>query len=769
MTGMLKLKNGSEKLRAGTDSISSEYEGSFSLPIKLIICLVAGFVLADSVIGGARSPLVISFVGTLSLFPSIAGFAGAMISFLVLGTLSDSVTTMIAMLVIIFSNFIVVDIMKKKPSSIARCITTGVACFLSEIVISISMELNSVLILAMVCRALLCALATYFADRTISSAKGNPRMFLNGDNAISVAVVYVLLVATMSNISFGMINIGRIFGMTLILVTAFKSGFRGSSVVSILTSFGIVLASTVLGRDTMLLAFAGLVCGLFVSGGKISTASVFVVANILGIVLLGLLSGSERFACDVVIATVLFFIIPEKWYSAFFIGIGRKQPAVSQLLEQRIDFVRKTFKDVRQSTDKAGIAFERRTEAEDISAEVCSKVCSVCRDSMFCCESDLHRVVTYFASVEAILSEKGYIVEKDLPKGLIHCAKKEKLVTTFNNAYKQLQMDRRTGDTYSFLREMSLEQMITTEDMLKSINEGMTELAGCDDIRTTKARNILVAYGAKFPVVSVMQDGEGRLFVEAYIKGMIKGDMSVVKNKISDVFEREFSQPVINCIEKVTKICFYESPVFDIDIGACKKTGSERTSGDTQIYFNDGKGRFYFIISDGMGSGARAAVESCMTVTLLKKLLLSGVGYDCAFRIINLILLTKSPDEMFATIDLMCINCYTGQADILKLGAAQTFLKTNGIIKCIESYSTPVGIINTIEFEHRTTFLNDGDCAVMLSDGIEEENFALIKECMADKNVSASKSATRIIENCSDDAGKKVDDKSIFVLKISKI
>ena len=46
--------------------------------------------------------------------------------------------------------------------------------------------------------------------------------------------------------------------------------------------------------------------------------------------------------------------------------------------------------------------------------------------------------------------------------------------------------------------------------------------------------------------------------------------------------------------------------------------------GDSIVCFNDDKGNFVSLISDGMGTGGRAAVDSMMTVNLMEKLVKSG-------------------------------------------------------------------------------------------------------------------------------------------------
>lgn len=64
--------------------------------------------------------------------------------------------------------------------------------------------------------------------------------------------------------------------------------------------------------------------------------------------------------------------------------------------------------------------------------------------------------------------------------------------------------------------------------------------------------------------------------------------------------------------------------------------------GDHCTYFNDGLGRMVMIVSDGMGSGGRAAVDGAMAAGILAKLAKAGISFDCALRIVNSALLVKS-------------------------------------------------------------------------------------------------------------------------------
>ena len=78
--------------------------------------------------------------------------------------------------------------------------------------------------------------------------------------------------------------------------------------------------------------------------------------------------------------------------------------------------------------------------------------------------------------------------------------------------------------------------------------------------------------------------------------------------------------------------------------------------GDHYDVFADGRGRMVVIISDGMGTGGRAAVDGAMAAGIMGKLIKAGLGFDCALRIVNSALVVKSGDESLATLDVATVD-----------------------------------------------------------------------------------------------------------------
>ena len=78
-------------------------------------------------------------------------------------------------------------------------------------------------------------------------------------------------------------------------------------------------------------------------------------------------------------------------------------------------------------------------------------------------------------------------------------------------------------------------------------------------------------------------------------------------------------------------------------------------------------GERYIILSDGMGTGKRAKLDSMFAVNLASRLLKAGVSLSTAHRLINSILRVKGWEESFATLDILKLDLCGGIAEFLRI------------------------------------------------------------------------------------------------------
>ena len=132
---------------------------------------------------------------------------------------------------------------------------------------------------------------------------------------------------------------------------------------------------------------------------------------------------------------------------------------------------------------------------------------------------------------------------------------------------------------------------------------------------------------------------------------------------------------------------------------------------------NDGK--YMIAISDGMGKGKKAYEESSITIDILEKMMDAKINDEVIINTINNMLLLKSSDEMFSTIDLGIMDLKKGYLETIKMGACSTYIKRdNKDIDLISSSSLPVGILSEIKPDRKSVKIKNDDYIIMVSDGI---------------------------------------------------
>ena len=153
-------------------------------------------------------------------------------------------------------------------------------------------------------------------------------------------------------------------------------------------------------------------------------------------------------------------------------------------------------------------------------------------------------------------------------------------------------------------------------------------------------------------------------------------------------------------------------------VAAATSSDTKDESGDSMLTCNLPDGRLAIILSDGMGKGLKAQVESQAVVKLLRKLLKNGVQPSRAIKIVNKRLV--GVEESFATVDLTIIDKCIGTASLYKMGATTSFLVRDKKVKKIEQAALPVGMIKSVKASQLKVKLSPGDTLVIVSDGITE-------------------------------------------------
>lgn len=166
---------------------------------------------------------------------------------------------------------------------------------------------------------------------------------------------------------------------------------------------------------------------------------------------------------------------------------------------------------------------------------------------------------------------------------------------------------------------------------------------------------------------------------------------------------------------------------FAVTVAVCQeaKRGQE-INGDAVVHFQKGN-KYYVILCDGMGSGSAAREISGLTAHLFAEFFSSGIEKETAVNMINSAIALNADRESFSSADILEFDMSTGEAEFLKIGSAQSFIKVNKEIETVSSESLPIGILETIEVKPQKFGLSAGDEILMITDGIGEATKGVMK------------------------------------------
>lgn len=144
---------------------------------------------------------------------------------------------------------------------------------------------------------------------------------------------------------------------------------------------------------------------------------------------------------------------------------------------------------------------------------------------------------------------------------------------------------------------------------------------------------------------------------------------------------------------------------------------SSADCGDVINAFETDDGRFFMMISDGMGTGREAALSSGICAVFVERLLRAGASMDTSLKLLNSLLRARG-DECSATIDLLELDLISGRVRLVKSGAAPSFVVRDGRLFRLQSKTVPIGILRALDAELINFEAVAGDRIIMLSDGV---------------------------------------------------
>lgn len=571
---------------------------------------------------------------------------------------------------------------------------------------------------------------------------------INGEAVFCMLLLFGGVVAGTGDLSIFNVSLREVISKFVVLLSALTGGVglgaAAGAVLGVIPGLSYVVVPMIIGAYS----FAGLVAGLFKGFGRIGVVMGFWLGNIVLSIYITNYGNMVEVLLETAIATLFFCLIPNKWIETINkifpipqgIKLSRTTLPQSRLKEMTAGRMRdwsNVFNELSVSFKQISATVEQSQEErglEQLFTEVGEKVCGGCALYRTCWEREFYRTYQQILDLLTTVETYGKLNIDDLPDNMKkRCARLKEMAITITCLYDNFKLN-------NYWQKKLLDSRQLVSDQLKGVSKIMinlsqefekdVEMSGEIEeaiIKRLKKEGIPVSdvftfyqQDGKLEVGLTLPACDGHLDCHHRVKGIVSG-----------VTGQNLVLPNVGCcLKEGQRECtfkLYSSLNYRLAVGtAGLARGGNDISGDSLTTMSLRDGMYALLLSDGMGTGIEAHNESLATVKIMERLLECGFEKDMAVKTVNSILVLRSPNESFATMDMAVVDLYSGRADIIKICAAPSFLIRQGNVSVIKSNSLPVGIIEDIEVTSQSRSLEIGDLLIMVTDGVLESHQASI-------------------------------------------
>ncbi|WP_189000075.1 stage II sporulation protein E [Paenibacillus nasutitermitis] len=487
-----------------------------------------------------------------------------------------------------------------------------------------------------------------------------------------------------------------------------------------------------------LLAFAGLLAGLLREGGRMAVAF----GMLLGSCILSIYIGNQQDVMastwESVVAAALFLVTPRSIMRTIAKYVPGTQEHVKSQHEyarrvrdvtaQRVTQFSEVFRQLSRSFGQVNLVDESVKREEAVGHfmnAAAEKTCATCHRKELCWEGRFYDTYRVMTGMMTAVEEGKRVGPKDIPKEWSnHCIRSPQVLSVMQQQYEMYKHDQLWRKQLSDSRQLVAEQLSGVSQIMEDLAYEIKREGQQLHLQEEQIREALEGLGLSIHGIDVVNLEEGKVEIEVYHTYARGYDecRKIIAPLLSDIL----GEPIAVISERYSEksgepalVVFGTAKAFEVETGiAGVAKGGDLLSGDSFSTVELGNGKFAVAISDGMGNGERAKLESSTALTILQQLLQSGMDEKLAIKSVNSVLLLRSSEEIFATVDVALIDMYTAKTTFMKIGSTPSFIKRGSEVIPISANNLPVGILQEIDVDLIRVQLMAGDTLIMMTDGI---------------------------------------------------
>lgn len=716
------------RLAALRTAAAGKVDGRFWAAGRCVFYLLLGFVMACSRVLENGAPLGMAMVACSGAgVTGVFSLAGASLGYLISGGVDWGIRYIAAAVLVYTISFVFHELSVYRspyfmPSSAALVMAlTGILGSFSAPESSIPMPAELFLETALAFggayffRSALCAY-----PRTTESAELK--------HSISVMItVSCALMAFSRIVLFDTVSIGRFLALLIVMTSAMKGGMLTGAAVG--TVLGLAMDVTHVGAPfyTMAYSLSGLLSGVFGKHGRLLFVLSFILSGALAVVCAWNTEIYMSALFENFCASVIFMLLPASWLSHLGLILqysqrGSGESGLRRFAARRVKNLSEAYGELYETVRRSIEDLNNDENIAKVFDRAADEVCVSCKNKNQCWNADYVDTLSAMNDATRAMSVNGTLSVEDLP-GFFRekCTGLPAFVAAVNGELRSLAYRRQLRSRLAENQSVAWGQYSHMSQVLSRVADELGSVNGADPLAERRLMRYL--RGLEIDAdAAVYRDGGGRMRV--VIEGGRLSPLTNMDNyleKLSEVVGVRLCRPM-ESTEGSSRVTLLEAEPLAVSVGiaALKKRG-EKVSGDKGTYFKTDAGVLCVILSDGMGTGDDAARDSAQVVAILEKFLRSGVDPAVAMQLLNSVMLLRSCDSWgFATVDLMCVDLFSGETCFYKYGAAPSYVKNGKGIRRIKGETLAVGLSmgDGIAPDIVRMRLRPGSTAVIASDGV---------------------------------------------------
>lgn len=533
------------------------------------------------------------------------------------------------------------------------------------------------------------------------------------------------------------VQVDHVLSRYMVMLFAFVGGAPLGASVGVVLGLILSLAEPGSMLQMSMLAFAGLLAGLMREGKRWAVAFGMLLGTAILSVYLGPTDQVLASTWETIAAAALFIMTSRSLLDT----LAKYIPGTQEHLKSQHDYAKRVrdmtaervtqfselFRQLSRSFGQiagTGQLKQKEEEFNQFLQTVSQQTCATCPRRQSCWSGKYLQTISWMTDMMTELEGNADYKEKHIPQEWRSaCMRTPQVLELMRSTYERYRHDqqwrRQVYDSRTFVAEQLNGVSRVMDDLVKEIQREGRQMF----LQEEQIRQAMEDLGLSVNRVDIMSLDKGRVEIEM-IHSFVAGYdecRKLIAPLLSDILGEQITVREDQRIGDGTQslVTFVTAKSYEVQVGiAGAAKGGGMLSGDSTHSLELSSGKYAVALSDGMGNGERASMESSTALSILSQLLQSGMDEQLAIQSVNSILMLRSPDEVYATVDLAIVDLYNAKTLLMKNGSIPSFIKSGDEVRLVSAGNLPLGILQDIDVDAIHMNLKPGDLLIMMSDGL---------------------------------------------------